>query len=206
MKKVLLLLANGFEIYEASVFIDVLGWNLVDGDGTTKLVVCGLQKEINGTFGVRVLADVVADEVDINDYDALAIPGGFVEYNFYEQAYSEPFLKIIRGFHEKGKIVASICTGALPVGKSGVLNGKCGTTYNKRNGIRQNALREFGVEVVNEPIVEDDNIITSWNPSTGLDVAFSLLEKLTNRENTNNVKFMMGFEADKPVHSAGQTA
>jgi len=32
MKRVLLLLANGFETYEASVFIDVLGWNLVDGE------------------------------------------------------------------------------------------------------------------------------------------------------------------------------
>ena len=32
MKKVLLLLANGFEIFEASVFIDVIGWNLVEGD------------------------------------------------------------------------------------------------------------------------------------------------------------------------------
>ena len=206
MKKVLLLLANGFEIYEASVFIDVLGWNLVDGDGTTKLVVCGLQKQVDSTFGVKVLADVTVDEVNVDDYDALAIPGGFAEYRFYDQAYSEPFLKLIRSFHEKGKIVASICTGALPVGKSGILTGKCGTTYNKRNGIRQNALKEFGVEVVNEPIVEDDNIITSWNPSTGLDVAFSLLEKLTNRENTNNIKFMMGFEADKPVYSSGQTA
>jgi len=206
MKKVLLLLANGFEIYEASVFIDVLGWNLVDGDGTTKLVTCGLQKEVSSTFGVRVLADLTVDEVDVTDYDALAIPGGFVEYNFYDQAYSEPFLNIIRSFHEKGRVVASICTGALPVGKSGILSGKSGTTYNKRDGIRQNALKEFGVEVINEPIVEDDNIITSWNPSTALDVAFSLLEKLTGRDNTNNVKFMMGFEADKPVYSSGQPA
>jgi 4-methyl-5(b-hydroxyethyl)-thiazole monophosphate biosynthesis len=37
MKKVLLLLAEGFETYEASVFIDVIGWNLIIGDGSTKL-------------------------------------------------------------------------------------------------------------------------------------------------------------------------
>ena len=42
MKKVLLLLANGFKTYEASVFIDVLGWNLVDGDGTTEVITCGI--------------------------------------------------------------------------------------------------------------------------------------------------------------------
>jgi protein deglycase len=117
MKKVLLLLADGFEIYEAAVFIDVLGWNLVDGDGSTKAVVCGLRKEINSTFGAKIIADVTADQVNINEYDALAIPGGFVEYNFYDEAYSEPFLKIIRDFNKNNKIIASICVGALPVGK-----------------------------------------------------------------------------------------
>ncbi len=36
MKKVLLLLADGFEVFEASVFIDVMGWNLVEVDGSTE--------------------------------------------------------------------------------------------------------------------------------------------------------------------------
>lgn len=192
-KKVLLLLANGFEIYEASVFIDVLGWNKVDGDGTTQVVIGGFQKEIKSTFGVTLLADVIVDDVNIDDYDALAIPGGFVEFNFYDQAYSNRFSQLIREFDEKQKLIASICTGALPVGKSGVLNGRRGTTYNKRDGIRQKTLGEFGVDVVNEPIVVDNNIITSWNPSTALDVAFLVLERLTSREQADYIREMMGF-------------
>lgn len=193
-KKVLLLLANGFEIYEASVFIDVLGWNLVDGDGTTNVAVCGLQKEIKSTFGVTILADVIVDEVNPNEYDALAIPGGFAEFNFYEQAYSAPFSELIQAFSNQQKWIASICTGGLPVGKSGVLKGKRGTTYNKNNGIRQLALKEFGVEVVNEPIVIADNIITSWNPSTAMEVAFLLLEQLTSKTQANYIRELMGFE------------
>jgi 4-methyl-5(b-hydroxyethyl)-thiazole monophosphate biosynthesis len=194
MKNVLLLLADGFEIYEAAVFFDVLGWNLVDGDGTTKTTICGLRKEIKSTFGAKLMADITADELDVDDYDALAIPGGFAEYHFYDEAYSETFLNIIREFNAKGKIIASICTGALPIGKSGVLNGRCGTTYNQGTGVRQKSLSEFGVKVLNMPVVEDGNIITSWNPSTGFDVAFSLLEKLTNMENTNHIRKLMGFE------------
>ena len=50
MKKVLLLLAEGFEVFEASVFIDVFGWNLVEGDNSTQLFTCGLRKEINSSF------------------------------------------------------------------------------------------------------------------------------------------------------------
>lgn len=196
MKKVLLLLADGFEIFEASAFIDVCGWNLVDGDGSTKVIICGLHKEISSTFGVKLIADITVDELEVDDYDALAIPGGFAEYNFYDEAYSEHFLEIIRSFHKKGKIIASICTGALPIGKSGILEGRCGTTYNK-GGIRQSTLRSFGVTVLDEPIVEDRNIITSWNPSTALEVAFRLLEKLTNKTNTNKIKSLMGFEAEQ---------
>lgn len=193
MKNVLLLLADGFEIFEAAVFFDVIGWNLVDGDGTTKTTICGLRKEINSTFGAKLIADITVDELNVDDYAALAIPGGFTEYNFYDEAYSEPFLNIIREFNAKNKIITSICTGALPIGKSGVLNNRLGTTYNKRDGIRQKALSDYGVKVLNQSIVEDGNIITSCNPSTGFEVAFNLLEKLTNRENTNNVKSLMGF-------------
>ncbi len=50
MKKVLLLLANGFEAYEASVFTDVIGWNRLEGDGTTELVSCGMHDKIKSTW------------------------------------------------------------------------------------------------------------------------------------------------------------
>lgn len=200
VKKVLLLLANGFEIYEASVFIDVFGWNMVDGDGTTKVVVCGLQKQVYSTFGVTLIADITVDELDIMEYDALAIPGGFVEYNYYDQAYSDQFLNIIRQFNKCSKPVASICTGGLPVGKSGVLNNRKGTTYNKKAGIRQRTLASYGVLVVNEPIVEDSNVITSWNPSTAMDVAFRLLEKLTSRTQAEFIKEIMGFPNQYESH------
>ena len=95
MKKVLLLLANGFETYEASVFIDVLGWNLVAGDVTTEVITCGITKEIISTFNLKVIADLTIDEVNVDDFDALAIPGGFEEYRFYDEAYQEVFLELI---------------------------------------------------------------------------------------------------------------
>lgn len=193
MKKVLLLLAKGFEVYEASVFTDVLGWNLVDGDRTTEVITCGLKKEVKSTFNLRVTTDITIDEVNVDDYAALAIPGGFEEYGFYEDAYDEKFLQLIREFHEKNKIIASICVAALPVGKSKILQGKRGTTYNMKNGIRQEKLREYGVNVVNEPMVIDDNIITSWNPSTAMDVAFKLLELLTSKEKSDYIREIMGF-------------
>lgn len=198
-KRVLLLLADGFEMFEASVFIDVIGWNLVDGDGSTELFSCGLRKEIKSSFNQRFVVDYLIDEIKVNDFDAIAIPGGFDEYGFYKDAYDDKFLDLIRGFKAKAKIIASICVGALPVGKSGALKGRKGTTFN--NAIRQKALRAFGVNVINEPIVMDDNIITSWNPSTASSVALLLLELLTTKQNADYIRKIMGFDINNQTVS-----
>lgn len=193
MKKILLLLANGFEAYEASVFTDVLDWNMEEGDGSTKLVTCGLKEKLTCTGGLTVLPELLASEVDVTEFDALAIPGGYESKGFYVDAYSDDFLSIIQKFDQAKKIIATICVGALPVGKSGVLCGRRGTTYHLNNGYRQMQLASFGVNVINQPIIIDDNIITSSSPATALDVAFKLLELLTSPENTQRIKHLMGF-------------
>ena len=171
--KVLLLLARGFETMEFSVFVDVLGWARND-------------------FGCDVTVETL-DQVNTMNYDALAIPGGFEEFGFYEDSYDERFLNIIRDFNLQGKIIATICVAALPLGKSGILKNRLATTYHLRGGYRQKQLADFQVNVVNEPIVVDNNIITSYCPQTAPDVAFKLLELLTSKEKMEEVKEAMGF-------------
>jgi protein deglycase len=182
-------------IREDGVFIDVIGWNLVEGDCSTQLFTCGLKKEIESSFNQRFIVDFIVDEIDITLFDALAIPGGFEVYGFYSDAYDDKFLGLIRGFKANNKFIASICVGALPLGKSGVLKGKKGTTYN--SAIRRKALQGFGVNVINQPIVTDDNMITSWNPATAVDVALLLLEHLTTKNNADKVCQLLGFDNKK---------
>ncbi|MDE6318904.1 MAG: DJ-1 family protein, partial [Lachnospiraceae bacterium] len=67
-------------------------------------------------------------------------------------------------------------------------------TYHLNNGIRQKQLAEYGVTIVNEPVVKTDNIITSYCPQTAPDVAFILLEYLIGTEKMHIVKSAMGFE------------
>lgn len=195
-KKVLLLLSNGFEAYEASAFTDVLGWNKQKGDGCTEVITCGGQKELKCTWNFTVIPEMLLSEVDLNMFDALAIPGGFEDAGFYTDAFSDEFLSVIREFDRANKIIASICVGALPVGRSGVLKGRKGTTYHLNNGYRQDQLASYGVEIVDQLMVIDKNIITSSCPSTALNVAFTLLEMLTSPENCYKVKHLMGFNKE----------
>lgn len=193
MKKILLFCCKGFETMEFCPFVDVMGWARTDFGEEIYVETCGFQKMVKSAFGITVEMDITLKEIDIQEYDALAIPGGFEEYGFYEEAFDERFLKLISAFHEAGKIVASICVGALPVAKSGILKGRNGTTYHLNGGNRQKQLADFGVNVINEPVVEDDNIITSYCPETAAKVAFRLLGKLAGEDLCDRVKYKMGY-------------
>ncbi len=192
-KKVLLFLAQGFEEYEASVFTDVIGWSRAFGTNPVDLVTTGLRPEIKCTWNFIVKPQLEFDKVNVADFDALAIAGGFENAGFYEDAYDERFLNLIREFDSQEKIIAAICVPVLPVGKSGVLKGRKATTYDLLDGVRRKQLADFGALVQDESIVIDKNIITSTGPSTALGVAFHLLEMLTNKENVDVVKRYMRF-------------
>lgn len=194
MKRICLLLPNGFEAVEASVFTDVFGWNAFEGDGSTELITVGTREKLLCTWNFTVLPEKTLSEVTVDEFDALAIPGGFEQANFYEDAFREDVLSFIRSFNEQRKPIATICVAALLLGKSGILEGRKATTYNLNNRLRQQQLASYGAEVIaDKPIIIDDNIITSYNPSTSFEVAFQLLEVLTTRENCNHVKKLMGF-------------
>jgi 4-methyl-5(b-hydroxyethyl)-thiazole monophosphate biosynthesis len=193
-KKILLFLAQGFEEYEVSVFTDVIGWSRVYGNEPVNLITTGLRPEIKCTWNFIVRPELEFEKINVQEFDALAIPGGFEKAGFYEDAYDERFLNLIREFNKQGKIIASICVAALSIGKSGVLKGRKATTYDLLDGVRRKQLADFGAEIQDESIVIDKNIITSTGPSTGLDVAFKLLEMLTNSENVSLVKKYMRFK------------
>ena len=120
MKRVLLLLAGGIELFEAAAFTDVLGWADTFGSERIACVCAGLHPRLRCTFGPDLIPDVQLDQVRVEDFDALVIPGGFETAGFYADAYAEPFLDVIRAFDRAGKPIAAICVGALPLAKSGV--------------------------------------------------------------------------------------
>ena len=191
--KVLVFVPKGFITTEFGAVVDVLGWAKDDFGCDIQVITCGFQKEVTGTFNIPIIVEKTIDEVFVDDYAAIAIPGGFEEYGFYEEVYNKKFLELIKDFHTKNKIIATICVGALPLGKSGILKNRIATTYSSNNGHRLNQLKGFGISISNEPIVVDGNIITSNSPKTALDVALILLEMLTSRDLMEKVKMSMGF-------------
>ena len=191
--KILLFCAKGFETMEFSVFIDILGWARNDFGYDVSADTCGFSRSVVSTFGVPIIVDKLIEEVIVEEYDALAIPGGFEEFGFYEEDYEERLLQLIRDFDAQKKIIATVCVGALPLGKSGILNGRKATTYHLKNKYRQKQLEEFGAQIIDKPIVIDGNIITSYCPQTAPYVGFALLSRLIGEIPTETVKKAMGY-------------
>src|SRR5699024_914465 len=90
------------------------------------------------------------DEVIVEEYDALAVPGGYEEFGLYEEAYNKRFLELVREFDRQRIPIAAVCVGAPPLGTSGILDGRRATTYHLKDAYRQKQLAEFGAVVMNE--------------------------------------------------------
>lgn len=190
-KKVLLLLADGFEPLEAAGFTDVLGWANIDGDEPIDLVSAGLRPRLRATFGFSVMPDALVSELDLDSFDALAVPGGFAKAGFYEDALSDEFLAVIRHFESRGKMVASVCVASLALGAAGILHGRRATTYHQVGGKRRAQLEGYGAQFVDEAIVIDGNLMTSTGPGTAIEVAFALLRDLTSKAVADRIRALM---------------
>ena len=186
-----MLLANGVEPLEMSAFTDVMGWATILGDETVEITDVALHTEIKTTFGLTIKPSTLLQDVNLSDYDALAIPGGFEPSGFYEDALSESFLETIKYFYQHNMPVASVCVSSIALGHAGILMNKNATTYHQIGGKRKQQLEKTGAKFIDRPVVQDQNIITSTGPGTAIEVAFLLLKELTSAENVTALREKM---------------
>jgi transcriptional regulator GlxA family with amidase domain len=109
--------------------------------------------------------------------DLLVVPGGF---GTRALLHDEETLGWIRRTAAGARQVTSVCTGALLLGKAGLLQGRRATTH----WASLDLLDSLGVGAIVERTsrVVDDGVITSAGVASGIDMAFYLVETLCGRE------------------------
>jgi protease I len=116
-------------------------------------------QEIEGDKGkARIKPDLVIENVDAADYDALVLPGGVA--NPDKLRMNDTVVETVRRFVNDGKPVAAICHGPWLLVEADVVRGRKVTSW---PSIRTD-LRNAGAEVVDEEAVTDGNIVTSRKP------------------------------------------
>jgi protease I len=105
-----------------------------------------------------VKVDRTIEEVSVDDYDALLIPGGVG--NPDQLRGDENAVGFVRAFADAGKPMAVICHGPWMLVESGVVRGKRVTSW----PTLETDIRNAGGEWVDEEVVVDDGIVTSRKP------------------------------------------
>ena len=167
MKKIAVILANGFEEIEALSVVDILK----RADFTCDMVSIA-DKLVSSTHGIKVEADKLIGEVDKESYDMIVFPGGQPGAN--NLAKNSEVVSWVKDFNDKGKYIAAICAAPLVLAVSEVVKGKRVTSY------PDPAFNELFKEsiYVEDLVVVDGNIITSRGPATAIPFAYTLVDKL----------------------------
>lgn len=168
-------LANGFEEVEALTPVDFLRRCELDVRtvGVSGPVAMGSHK-------IPVACDMTVDEMDLEQADAVILPGGMPGTLNLEacQAVKDAVLWC----QGHGKWIGAICAAPSVLGHLGVLQGKKATCF---PGFEQELT---GAELVPEPVVRDGKIITSRGAGTASQFAFALIEALCSAEEARRLK------------------
>ena len=165
-KKVLIVLAPGFEEVEAVPPIDVLRRAGLD------VTVAGVgANPVEGAHGIRIHTDISIEKYE-GIPDAIVLPGGMPGAE--NLAKSAALAKLIDLVNRKGNLVAAICASpAVVLAPTGLLDGKNATCYPSFE-------TRFGPKTyfMPERVVCDGNVLTSRGPGTALEFSLEIAAKL----------------------------
>jgi len=176
-KKVIVLIADGFEDVEAVTPIDYLRRAAID---VTTVSIS--QQTVTGRWGeIKLITDTTLAKItNCTDWDAVILPGGMPCAE--SLAASKEVSKLIKEMAAARKLVCAICASpAIVLAPLGILAGKNFTCYpgleeKVKDGIWSDA-----------NVVIDGNIITSRAAGTSGHFAIAIIEQLLDKETAEKI-------------------
>ncbi len=153
-KKLLLLIE---ELYE-----DLEVWYpkiRLEEDNSIKVIIAAPELKIyHGKKGLPIEPDIKIDQVNIDEFDGILIPGGFAPDRLRR---IPEVLQMVQKFDTEGKLIAFIChAGWVPISAK-ILNGRKGTSFSAIKDDMENA----GMIWEDSPVVIDKNLVSSRKPA-----------------------------------------
>lgn len=177
MPQVLIPLAQGCEELEAVTLIDLLR-----RAGIT-VITAGLDENpIKASRGVTLIADMTLTKALEHDFDMVVLPGGITGTDNLNQ---DPRIqKLLQDMAQQGKFTAAICAAPKVLADAGLLTHKSATSY---PGVLD-ALHLPHTQLLEQPVVQDECVITSQGPGTAMDFALALIEILVDKSTRDQVE------------------
>jgi protease I len=155
--KILIMSTDGFEQSELLVPLEKLkeagaGVMVATLDGKS------IKGWNSGNWGKSVDADLKISDINVEDFDALVLPGGQINPDILRTDATA--VDMVRTFITHNKVVAAICHAPWLLIEAGVVNGREMTSY---HSIRTD-LKNAGAHVVDKEVAISNGIITSRSP------------------------------------------
>jgi 4-methyl-5(b-hydroxyethyl)-thiazole monophosphate biosynthesis len=167
MPRVLVPLAEGFEEIEAVAIIDLLRRGGIEVH-TASLA----GRQVTGSHGITVVADLALDAVDAGAYDMIVLPGGMPGAKHLKE--DARVIGLLRRFEADGRYVAAICAAPSVLAHAGLLEGRRATSF---PGFLQPASVP-GLHLSEDAVVIDGRLATSRGPGTAIPFGLALVELL----------------------------
>lgn len=177
MKRVLLILSEGFEEIEAVTPLDLLrraGMEVVTASTGSKL-------EVKGGRGITVTADRCLDDCHAERFDLVVLPGGPGVDRLRKNAR---VLDLVREAYAAGVPIGAICAAPVILADSGVLAGHVVTSFPACEA----ELRDKAKAYVKDRVVVDGNLITSRGAGTAEEFSLALIAFLLGHEAADNIR------------------
>ncbi|HEU0024120.1 MAG TPA: DJ-1/PfpI family protein [Thermoleophilaceae bacterium] len=141
--------------------------------------------------------NVDAALADFPGPEVLVVPGG---PGSTAATDDEALIDWIRTAHETSEWTTSVCTGSELLGAAGLLEGLEATTY----WADMEMLERYGARPTESRVVEQGKIVTAAGVSSGIDMALTLVARITNDEVAKAIQ--LGIEYDpQPPFDSGST-
>ena len=175
MGKAIVLFAEGFELCEALLVVDILQ----RAKAEVVKVAVGDSLEVRCSGGTAVLADVTEKEADFDSADMLVLPGGMPgSVNLYN---SETVREQCALFAKTRKLAAICAAPSVVLSELGLLESKKATVYPSFED-RMNCAR-----VTRKGVTVDGNITTAQALGSALPFALELAGQLQGRDEAKRV-------------------
>ena len=171
--KHLMLFVDGFEDVEALATLDVL---LRGNEEVIKASMMG-KNEVVSKSGNKLVLETLIEDVDLESFDSLIIPGGPGSFNV--MGHMEITNKIIKFFAENNKLVSAICAAPFLVGRLGYLENKNFTVY---PGFEDQIIN--GIYLKDKGVVRDGKFITAKSMYYSIDFGLEIYRYFHNEEET----------------------
>ncbi|ATZ17372.1 4-methyl-5(b-hydroxyethyl)-thiazole monophosphate biosynthesis [Williamsoniiplasma luminosum] len=163
MIKLAILLHDGLEETEAIATIDILRRAKI-----TVEMVAVHDLLIKGSHQINFMAEKTLDQIQIDDYDGLIIPGGGVVEHLLTKAN---IIDLIKTFYQKDKVIAAICAAPQLLGKAGIVDHKKITHFPTCDNFLDHAKIDL-----TRPAITDGKIITGQSIGTVIPFALEIVK------------------------------